>query len=612
MKQLFVLILIAYALSCSLASGQNQLIQTIAGGGTAAVADGGPAIAAKLSLGGTTALAPSGSLAIDSSGNIYISDTNNNRILKVSGGNITTVVGPGGLAAYPPIYQPAGIALDAAGDLFIADNGNYLIREVKAGATNVTTVAGSGSGGYYGDGGPATSATLYGPSGVAVDASGNIFIADTFNNVIREVTASNGYISTVAGVQTLTVFSGDNGPATSAELDNPTSVFVDSSGNIFIADRGNNRIRKFTVGGSITTVAGNGGEGHLGIPGPATSAELYNPSSVFEDASGNLFIAAIYNNAVLEVSAATGNISTVAGMEGTSGFYGDGGAATSALLNHPGDAVVDASGDVFIVDTLNNRIREVTASVVPPPSITPNGVVAVDSTVTTIQQGEWVSIYGKNLGPTQPVTWTGNFPQSLGNTSVTIDGTPAYLSYVSPTQINLQAPNDNQTGPVTVVVKTTGGTSTSTVTLAAIAPSFLLFDNKHVTGIIVRQDGLGSQGSGSHSYDFLGPTGNSLGFPTVAAKAGDSVELFAVGFGPTNPPILAGQPFSGAAPTTNTVSLLINNATVAPTFAGFSAAILYQINLTIPAGLGAGDVPLVATVGSSGPQTQTGVVISLQ
>jgi uncharacterized protein (TIGR03437 family) len=611
MKQLAVLISIAYLFSCSLASGQNQIIQTIAGGGTAALANGGPATAASLSLGGNTSTVPSGGMAVDASGNLYVSDTNNFRILKVSGGAITTVVGPGGLSAYPSLYQPAGIALDAAGDLFIADFGNDQIREVKSGSTNVITVAGSGSGGYYGDGAAATSAALYGPSSVAVDSAGNVFLADSLNNVIREVTASNGYITTVAGVQTLPGFYGDGGPAISAGLDNPTGVFVDGSGNIFIADRGNNRIRKFTVGGSITTVAGNGGEGHLGIPGPATSAELYNPSSVFEDASGNLFIAAIYNNAILEVSAATGSISTVAGMEGTSGFYGDGGAATSALLNHPGDVVVDASENVFIADTLNNRIREVTATIVPPPSITPNGVVAVDSTVTTIQPGEWVSIYGKNLGPTQPVTWTGNFPQSLGNTSVTIDGIPAYLSYVSPTQINLQAPNDMQTGSVSVVVKTTGGTSTSTVTLAAFAPSFLLFDSKgHVTGIILRPDGSGAYGSGSNSYDFLGPTGNSIGFPTVAAKAGDTVVLFAVGFGPTNPTVLAGQPFTGgAAPTTNTVNILINNVSVTNS-AAFDESLLYQINLTIPAGLGTGDVPLVATV--AGTQTQSNVVISLQ
>jgi len=606
MQRLSVFIPIAYACFCSLASAQNQIIQTVAGGGASTLANGGPATAALL--------AQPGGVAVDASGNVFISDTFNNRILKVSGGTITTVVGPGGLSASPSLMLPAGIALDASGNLFIADYGNSLVRKVLAGGNNVITVAGGGGPGYSGDAGLATSALLDGPSGVAVDASGNVFIADTLNNVIREVTASTGDISTVAGNNTLAVFGGDGGPATSAELYNPTGVFVDSGGTIFIADRGNNRVRKFTIGGNITTVAGNGMAGHVGDSGPATSAELYSPTSVVEDASGNLFIAAIYNNAILEVSAATGNISTVAGMEGTSGYYpppGSSGPATSALLSHPAGAVVDASGDLFIADTGNSVIREVSASVVPAPSITPGGVVAVDSTITTIQQGEWVSVYGKNLGPTQPVTWTGNFPQALGGTSVTIDGISAYLSYVGPTQINLQAPNDMQTGSVPVTVKTAGGSFSSTVTLAAIAPSFLLFDSKHVTGIILRAPGAGSQGP-LKNYDFLGPTGNSLGFPTVAAKAGDTVALYAVGLGPTNPTVPAGQLFTGgAAPTTNTVNVGIGNLSVASP-AAFSESLCYQINLTIPAGLGTGDVKLVATVGSSGPQTQTGVVISLQ
>jgi len=195
---------------------------------------------------------------------------------------------------------------------------------------------------------------------------------------------------------------------------------------------------------------------------------------------------------------------------------------------------------------------------------------------------------------------------------VTIDGIPAYPTYVSQNQINLQAPNDTTTGSVPVVVTTGAGTANSTVTLGPLAPSFLLFDGKHVTGIILRPDGSGAYGSGASSCDFLGPTGNSIGFPTVAAKAGDTVELYAAGLGPTTPPVQAGQPFSGAAPTNSEVNLLINNMSVTPAFAGFSSSLLYQINLTIRAGLGTGDVPLVATVGSSGPQTQAGVVISLQ
>jgi uncharacterized protein (TIGR03437 family) len=215
----------------------------------------------------------------------------------------------------------------------------------------------------------------------------------------------------------------------------------------------------------------------------------------------------------------------------------------------------------------------------------------------------------RNCGHCQPKDNVAtNFPANLGGTSVTVNGKSAYLWLVSPTQINLQSPNDTTTGPVPVVVRTPGGTVTSTVTLAPFAPSFSLLDSKHVTGIIIRSNGSGAYGGGS--YDIIGPSGDSLGYSTVAAKAGDNIELFAVGLGPTTPPVQPGQVFSGSAPTINSVSLSINSVNVLPGFSGLTSAGLYQINLTVPAGLGTGDVPLVATV--SDAQTQTGVVISLQ
>jgi len=210
--------------------------------------------------------------------------------------------------------------------------------------------------------------------------------------------------------------------------------------------------------------------------------------------------------------------------------------------------------------------------------------------------------------PGSTVSWNQDFPTSLGGTSVTINGKSASLSYVSPTQINLQAPNDTATGPVPVIVTTTGGTATDTVTLAQFAPSFLLLDSKHVAAIIVRSDGSGAYGGGT--YDIIGPTGKSLGYGTVAAKAGDIVELYGTGFGPTDPAVPAGQAFLGAAKTTSSVSLSINNISVTPLFAGLQGAGLDQINIIVPAGLGTGDVPLVATVG--GVTTPSGVVISLQ
>jgi uncharacterized protein (TIGR03437 family) len=606
------------------ARGQTQIINTVAGSGVTGTfiganfsGDGGPATSALLNQ--------PASVVVDASGNLFIADTANSRIREVSpSGIITTVAGTGCCgysgdgqqATSASLDQPQGVAVDASGNIYIADTANSVIRKVAAGTGIITTIAGKyGLIGEYGDGGPANQSILWYPTGVAVDAAGDVFIADTVNNVIREISASSGNISIVAGGKPVIAcggdqgFSGDGGPATSAELYLPTGGFVDSSGNLFIADRGNNRIRKVSTSGTITTVAGNGSEGATGDNGPATAAELYGPTSVAVDASGDIFIAVTQSNRIREVSAGSGIVTTVAG-DGLAKFFGDGGSPTNAALNQPQGVAVDASGDIFIADTVNNRIREVSASTAPAPSITSGGVVSVDSTVTTIQPGEFVSIYGTNLGPSPPANWTGIFVTSLGGTSVTVDGNPAFLTYAGPTQINLQAPNDSNTTnrSVNVAVTTGGGTTTSTVTLAQYAPSFLLFDSKHVTGIIVRTDGSGSQGGGT--YDLLGPTGNSLGYPTVAAKAGDSVQLYAVGLGPTNPPVPAGQPFSSNAPTTNQVNLLINNKSVLPSFAGIDSSLLYQINLTIPTGLGTGDVPLSANVG--GAQTQTGVVISLQ
>ena len=230
-----------------------------------------------------------------------------------------------------------------------------------------------------------------------------------------------------------------------------------------------------------------------------------------------------------------------------------------------------------------------------PPAIGVGGIVP-----GTLQPGEWATIYGTNLA-SGAASWTGNFPTSLGGTSVTIGGKAAYLSYVSPGQIDLQVPSVTATGPVPVVVSNANGSATANAIVASFSPSFFLLDSKHVAGIIPRANG---------AYDTIGPTGSSLGYPTVAAKAGDIVELFGTGFGPTNPPVAPGVPFSGAAPTTSAVAIRIGATSVTPTFAGLSGAGLYQINLTVPSGLGTGDVPLQATVG--GVQTPSGVVISLQ
>ncbi len=247
-----------------------------------------------------------------------------------------------------------GVAVDHAENIFISDaDENYVYKVDSSGV--LTVFAGNGTPAYGGDGGPATSAQLLGPFGLVVDASGNVFIADTVNNVVRKVD-TGGTITTIAGNGTAG-FGGDGGPATSAMLHFPTGLALDSSGDLFITDFGNQRVREINTSGTITTVAGNGTAGFSGDGGPATAAMLNNPFTVAVDSSGDIFIADSANNRIREVNA-TGTITTVAGT-GTAGFNGDNGPATSALLNSPHGVAVDSSGNIFIADTLNGQMREV-------------------------------------------------------------------------------------------------------------------------------------------------------------------------------------------------------------------------------------------------------------
>lgn len=387
-------------------------ISTIAGNGSAGYSgDGGAATSATLNN-------PQG-LALDSSGDLFIADSGNNviREVSISTGDITTVAGDdnpgysgdGGAATSAELNQPVGVYVDADGNVDIADSNNNVIRQVSpAGVISTivggpgsgtdttvsqvpvgaaewsgslyeadpqhsvirkidlstgdeTVLAGTGSPGYSGDGGPASGAELNQPTGLAIDSSGDVFIADASNNVIREVSASTGDISTVAGDVTAG-YTGDGGPATSAELDSPQGVAVDASGDLFIADSDNYVVREVAAAtGDISTVAGSGIPGYDGDGGPATDAELNSPDSVAVDSAGNLWIADSENDVVREVSAATGDISTVAG-DGTQGYSGDGGPATSAELSDPEEIALDGSGDLYIADSGNYRVREVVAS----------------------------------------------------------------------------------------------------------------------------------------------------------------------------------------------------------------------------------------------------------
>ncbi|GAB3991183.1 hypothetical protein GCM10028807_20710 [Spirosoma daeguense] len=320
--------------------------------------DGGQATSAQLST-------PT-SVIVDGLGNLYIADRGNNRIRRVgTTGVISTVSGTitagysgdGGPAANAQLDSPSSVVRDASGNLYIADTGNHRIRKISTSGV-ITTVAGSSTAGHGGDGGPATSAQLYVPSGIAVDGSGNLYIADYFNHRIRKVNTS-GVISTIAGTGTAG-YNGDGIAATTAQLRNPTKLTVDASGNLYIADQFSHRVRKVNPSGIISTVAGTGTLGYSGDGLAATSAQVYNPSDVALDGSGNLYIADSQNNRIRKVST-TGVISTVAGtgIYADAGFSGDGGAATSAQLYLPRSMVMDGSGNVYIADQKNHRIRRV-------------------------------------------------------------------------------------------------------------------------------------------------------------------------------------------------------------------------------------------------------------
>ncbi|HTU46111.1 MAG TPA: choice-of-anchor D domain-containing protein [Bryobacteraceae bacterium] len=335
--------------------------------------DGASATSAELS-------SPTG-VAVDGSGNICIADQKNQRIRKVtaSTGKISTLAGTGkvgfsgdgGPAISAELDDPYTVAVDSFGNVYIADQNNYLIRKVTAGTGLISTYAGDRSKGFSGDGGYATVAEIGSVYGIALDAAGNLFIADETYDVVREVNTS-GIISTVAGTPRSCEFEGDGGPATSARMCSPYGLAVSTSGNtdqLYIVDYGDLRIRKAILGGNINTVAGNGLLTYA--PGvTATGASLYYPYGESFDASGDTYIADTKNCIVRKATKSSGDISTIAGTPpywniddfSTCGYSGDGGAATSAMLNNPQKAIADSYGNVYIADTQNCVIRKVTAS----------------------------------------------------------------------------------------------------------------------------------------------------------------------------------------------------------------------------------------------------------
>ncbi len=360
-----ILLIIAYCSLLHFANGQSYTISTIAGNGTAGyTGDGGQATAAELSAPNGIAIDTSGNIYFVDNGNNRIRKVSTNgHITTIAGNGTASFSGDGGQATAAEIntatWMGAGLAVDNSGNIYFSDNGNDRIRMINTSGT-ISTFAGNGSFGYSGDGAQATAAELNIPEGIARNASGNLYIGDDQSSRGRKI-SSGGVITTFAGSGTAG-YSGDNSQATAAELYHPWGIAVDGSGNTYIADQVNCCIRKVNAGGVITTVAGTGVNGYSGDGGNATAAELSNPGSMAIDGIGNIYFADVGNSRVRKI-AANGTITTIAG-NGSSGYSGDGGSATAAELTQPWGIAIDKSGNLYVSDYGNNTIRKLTKNTV--------------------------------------------------------------------------------------------------------------------------------------------------------------------------------------------------------------------------------------------------------
>jgi uncharacterized protein (TIGR03437 family) len=711
----------------------NNVITTVAGNGSPGFAgDGGAATAASLN-------GPEG-IALDRAGNLYIADTFNHRVRMVSpNGVITTFAGVGSPgfsgddaeAANAHMILPTDVAVDAAGAIYVADLGNSRIRRVANGI--ITTIAGNGGGLPPRDGLNATAVRLSGPTGIAVDPTGGIYIAEGSigsgsgldGGIFRIWRVAAGTISAAAGVG-LRSFSGDGGPAALAQFDTPAGMTVDSKGNLYVADSANNRVRKIGPDGVVTTIAGNALPGFAGDTELATGSELNRPTGVATDAAGNIYIADSGNNRIRVISPA-GTIGTLAG-NGNTAFFGDRGSSVEAALNRPRGVAVDAAGAVYIADTGNRRIRRVLNGVidtvaenlvapsevavdasgaiwvadsgdgtlrrffrggsisVPLPgargiAVDPFGnvfasgldrivKVSADGSTTviagagqccyegdggpaaaarfnapwglapdsagnlyiadsgnnairlatvasstffirsivntasnragSIAPGEIITIYGAGLGPaalSAGVASDGVLPTTVSGTRVLINGTAAPLIYVAAGQISAIVPYSISGDSAQIVVQAPNLSMTSpfSIGVTANAPGIFTADS---TG---SGPALALNGDGS---------ANSSARP---APAGSILVLFATGEGQTTPAGSDGRIVTAPAPEpVAAVSVIIGgrNAPVqrATGLPGAPAGLL-QVVVTVPAGA-TGQLPVVMLVGNS--QAQSGVTVSVQ
>ena len=578
-----------------IADSLNLRVRKIAGGNMSSVAGNGI-----LSFSGNQGSATAAQLSAPrgvavSAGVRYVADTGNNVVRAVTGTGSGAVInafagngqagsgGDGSPATNAQLNAPQGVAADAAGNVYIADTGNSRIRRVTPAGT-ISTVAGNGTSGFGGDNGAATSAQLYTPTGIAVDLAGNLYIADFNNNRIRKVTA-DGTITTVAGNGSMG-YSGDGGPAVNARLNFPRSVAVDAAGDVFIADSGNNRVRLVTPNGLITTLAGNGLPGFSGDNGPAISATVGNPSGIAVDSTGAIYVTD--GGSRLRKILGTGVITTLAGS-GTLGYSGDGGPSTAATLNGPVGVALDSNGNVYVADSGNNAVRVLNFAGF---SLTLSAITnGASNQVGPIAPGEVVALYGSGLGPgtlvQAPLNANGLIGTNLAGTMVFFNNSPAPVLYTSANQVGAVVPYGISGSRAQVNVQYQGQLSApATADIAATAPGIFTL----------------SGGGTGPAVAFNAVTGvlNDAAHP---AAPGSFVTIYATGEGKTNPPGQDGKP--GAIPLplpVLPVTATIGGKPAIVQFAGGAPGIVagvMQVNLQIPSGLGTTAAPVVLKAGDA-------------
>jgi uncharacterized protein (TIGR03437 family) len=643
---------IGSGLVCEIANGT---ITTIAGGG--AGGGNGPAVGAQLNT-------PYG-VAVDSSGNLFITDTGDELLREVSNGTITTIAGN--------LYS-IGVAVDSAGNLYVA-NGSTVRKVTPGGA--ITTVAGTGISGYSGDNGPATSAQLNDAFGVAVDSTGNVYIADMFNSRVRKV--SGGVITTVAGTG-VPGYNGDNIPATAAQLLHPGAVAVDAAGNLYIADSGNQSIREVSDGLMIT-VAGTRLGTNVGDNQPGTYVSFVSPSGVAIDNSGNMYVADSAGDRVRRISG--GMSETIAG-NGVAAFSGDGGPSTSAQVNSPWGIAVDHSGTVYFADSGNDRIRvlspsgapctytinpssitavasadganvvatvqtaagcgwalqsmpswitapswivgtgpgSVTLAVAPnsgaartavvslaglplvvtqqgagpAPSLIPGGIVNAASYTALVAPGSIASVFANFLLSAPVGTTQSPLPTSISGLSLQINGgVSAPLYFVSSGQANFQVPWELSGQAQTILAATLNGEggAAEAVSLAQFAPGIFA----------VNGEGFGQGAILDTSYSLVDSTN-----PATAGSTYISIYCTGLG-GVTNQPATGSPALSDPLSWTTTIpTVTVGGAPASVSFYGLAPgyAGLYQVNAQVPAGAAKGSaVPVTISIGGAGSNAVT-------